>query len=91
MRLDNVPEPNEAHIQRIDAEHANPKQAWEQMGQPEYLTEKEVEQLEEASEVVNEKQRFNYEDGTVFLKTDLPPHAVAAITIDFAPGENRRD
>lgn len=81
IRLSNVSEPTEVYIQRIDADHANPKRQWEEMGQPEYLTNKEVEQLEEASQVVKEKQRFNYEDGTLFLKIDLPPHAVAAITI----------
>jgi len=91
IRLNNVPEPKEAHIQRIDGDHANPKQAWAQIGQPEYLTEKELEQLEEASQVVKEKHRLNYENGALFLKTDLPPHAVAAITVDFAQGENRRD
>jgi len=90
IRLSNVYEPTEVHIQRIDVDHANPKWQWEQMGQPEYLTEKEVEQLEEASQVVKEKQRFNYENGALFLKIDLPPHAVAAITIAFSQGENRR-
>jgi xylan 1,4-beta-xylosidase len=90
IRLSNVPEPKEVSIQRIDAEHANPKQVWEDMGQPEYLTDKEVEQLEEASQVVKETQRFRYEDGALILKTDLSPHAVAAITIAFAQGENTR-
>ena len=88
IRLNNVPEPNDIHLQRIDAEHANPKLLWEDMGQPEYLTDKEVEQLEKASHLVKERQRFKYESGTVVLKTDLPPHAVAAITIAFTKGEN---
>ncbi|HET6892914.1 MAG TPA: glycosyl hydrolase [Pyrinomonadaceae bacterium] len=87
IRLHNAPEPAETHIQRIDDEHANPKRLWEEMGQPEYLTEKEVEQLEEASRVVKERQRFKYEDGALFLKVDLPPHAVAAVTIAFSQGE----
>ena len=55
IRLNNVPEPREVHIQRIDEEHANPKLLWEEMGQPEYLTEKEVEQLHEASRLVKAK------------------------------------
>ena len=83
IRLTNVPEPTEVTIQRIDAEHANPKRLWEQMGQPDYLTEKEVEQLEDASRVVKERQRFEYEGGVLFLETDLPPHAVAVITVAF--------
>jgi xylan 1,4-beta-xylosidase len=83
IRLDNIPEPSEAHIQRIDAEHANPKALWEDMGQPEYLTRQDVEKLQEASCLVKEIQRTGYKDGAVFLKVDLPPHAVAAITMEF--------
>jgi xylan 1,4-beta-xylosidase len=89
IRLNNVPEPREVHIQRIDEKHANPKLLWQEMGQPEYLTEIEVEQLEEASQVVRENQRFKYEDGALFLQTDLPSHAVAAITIAFRTAEDR--
>jgi xylan 1,4-beta-xylosidase len=84
LRFENVPEPNEAHIQRIDYEHANPKLLWEEMGQPAYLSAKNVEQLKDASQLVKERQSFTYEDGTMFLKTELPSHAVAAITITFA-------
>jgi xylan 1,4-beta-xylosidase len=89
IRLSNIPQPSHVHIRRIDADHANPKHLWEGMGQPEYLTEKEVRQLEEASQVVKEKQRFKYENGTLLLKTDLPPHAVAAIRIALSQGEKR--
>jgi xylan 1,4-beta-xylosidase len=90
IRLDNIPEPGEAFIQRIDGEHVNPKRLWEQMGQPEYLTENEVEQLEEASQLVTERQRFDYNDGALIMKVDLPPHAIAVITIAFSPGEKGR-
>lgn len=83
IRLDNIPEPSEAFIKRIDEEHANPKLLWEEMGQPEYLSEKEIDQLEKASQVGKERQRFEYEDKALTLKVDLPPHAVAAITIEF--------
>jgi xylan 1,4-beta-xylosidase len=81
IRLDNAPEPYQAHIERIDAEHANAKPLWDEIGRPEYLTAKEVEQLQEASRLVKERQSFRYKADTVFLETDLPPHAVAAITI----------
>ena len=84
VRLANAPEPYQADIQRIDCEHANPKLLWEEMGQPEYLTAKDVEQLQQASLLVNERQPLTYEDGAIFLKAELPPHAVAAITIEFA-------
>jgi xylan 1,4-beta-xylosidase len=85
VRLDNVREPSEANIQRIDAAHANPQLTWEEMGQPEYLNEKDVEQLQKASLLEKERQPLTYKDGTIFLKIDLPPHAVSAITITFGP------
>ena len=84
IRLDQAREPTGAHIQRIDAEHANPKRLWEEMGRPEYLQPKDVEQLHEASRLVMERQSFSYKDNSIFLKVVLPAHAVAAITIDFA-------
>jgi xylan 1,4-beta-xylosidase len=87
ISLDSASEPFAAHIQRIDVAHANARALWEQMGQPEYLTETEVEQLQEASLLVKEKQSWSYNGRAVFLEVNLPPHAVAAITIEFAPKE----
>ena len=83
IRLDNAREPIAARIRRIDEEHANAKRMWEEMGQPEYLSRKDVERLEEASQLVSEKQPIDFRDGSVFLRTTLPAHGVAAITIDF--------
>jgi xylan 1,4-beta-xylosidase len=84
ITLTNAREPVAAHIQRIDADHANAKRVWEEMGRPEYLQPREVEQLQEASRLVKERQSMSYKDRSIFLKVSLPPHAVAAITIDFA-------
>ena len=67
----------------MDQEHANPKRLWEEMGQPERLSRKDVERLEKTSEIVSEKQPIEFEGGTVFLNTTLPAHGVAAITIDM--------
>jgi xylan 1,4-beta-xylosidase len=86
ITLNNISEPIQARIQRIDAEHANPKVIWEEMGQPEYLVEKDVEQLQEASQLVKETQHFKYEDSTLFLMVGLPPHSLAAVTIDLKRG-----
>jgi xylan 1,4-beta-xylosidase len=85
VRLDNAPEPVSARIKRIDAEHANAKRLWLEMGQPKVLSDKDVERLEKASQLVSNKQPFSYDEGSVFLKLSLPAHAVAAITIDFKP------
>ena len=83
IRLDNASEPVGARIQRIDEEHANAKRVWEEMGAPEYLSDEDVERLEDASRIVSEKQAFRFNDGSVSLKVSLPPHAVASVTIDF--------
>ncbi len=88
IRLDNAREPVAASIRRIDEDHANPKRLWVDMGQPEHLNRKQLDQLEEASGLVSEPQRFKYAGGVLTLKTNLPPHAVAAITVEFKPRTN---
>ena len=85
IRLTNAREPLSARIRRVDRDHANPKRLWEDMGRPEHLSKKDVERLEEASALVTEKQVVEFQDGSVFLKTNLPAHGVASITIDFSP------
>lgn len=89
LRLDHAPRPLSANIQRIDAEHANPKLMWEEMGQPEYLTRKEIDQLVEASQLVKERQSFKYRDNAIFIKAKLPAHAVALIIVSFEPDPSR--
>lgn len=86
IRLDNAREPRGATVRRIDEEHANPKRLWREMGQPEHLSEKDVDRLDAASGLKTEKQSFEFHDGVIVLKIDLPAHAVAAITIDFKHG-----
>lgn len=85
VHLTNAPPPRAANIKRIDEDHANPKHLWQEMGEPEYLTPKQVEQLENVSVLKKEKQTISYQDGVIALKADLPAHAVAAITIEFDP------
>ena len=85
IRLDNAREPVAAYVKRIDDENANAKRLWVEMGQPEYLNRKQVEQLEETSQLKTEPQRFSYSEGVMTLKTNLPAHAIAAITIEFKP------
>lgn len=70
-----------AVIRRIDEEHANPVAAWRAMGAPEYPSPRQVEELIEASEIPSEGVAIERADGRVGLMVELPPHAVAAITI----------
>jgi xylan 1,4-beta-xylosidase len=84
LRLSGAPEPRTAWIERIDKHHANPRQLWQAMGEPEYLSPLQVEQLETASVLRKEAQPWTQESGNIDLAVDLPPQSVAAITIEFA-------
>jgi xylan 1,4-beta-xylosidase len=73
-----------AYVERIDEDHANPRRRWREMGEPEYPSREQVEQLEVASRLVKEPLGLSYEGGTVRFHVDLPPHSIAAVTLDPA-------
>jgi xylan 1,4-beta-xylosidase len=83
IELADAAEPRAAWLERIDEEHANAKRAWVEMGQPEYPSAKEVERLHEASRLVREPCAWQYDQGTIRLDIDIPPHAVAAVTVEL--------
>ncbi len=85
VRFTNATEPRAAYIERIDQDHANAPPLWQEMGMPEYLSPLEVEQLNAASRLVKEPIGWKFEEDTVHLNIDLPPHAIAAVTLEFAP------
>jgi len=67
------------------AENTNARCVWQEMGEPKYLSRVEVEQLQAASRIVKEPMTYEYRERAIGLKLDLPPHGVAAITIELAP------
>ena len=83
IKLNNVPNYSAAFVKRIDEAHANPKKLWTKMGEPEYLSAEQVAQLEEASRLIKEPIKCVYKDRTVDFEIDLPPHSVAAVTLEF--------
>jgi xylan 1,4-beta-xylosidase len=83
FELADAPEPRAAYLERIDDDHANARAAWVRMGRPEYLSATQVDRLEEASRLVQEPQPYRYQEGQVRFEVDLPPHAVAAITMEW--------
>lgn len=85
VRLSDITAPLTATLERIDEDHANPRRCWREMGEPEYPSRLQVEQLEAASRLTKEPLGFAYENRTVRFDIDLPPHAVAAVTLAFAP------
>ncbi|MDQ3650023.1 MAG: glycosyl hydrolase [Acidobacteriota bacterium] len=84
VRLAEAMEPRAAFIERIDETHANPRRVWREMNGPEYLSALDVEQLQSASRVAREPHAWKYEDHIVQFDIELPPHGVAAITVEFA-------
>jgi xylan 1,4-beta-xylosidase len=85
IRLSNAPQRCYAYVERIDEEHANVKRLWRGMGEPEYLSTQEVKLLEEASRMWKEPNPCERVKDNLYLDITLPPHAVAAITVEFMP------
>ena len=84
LQLSDASAPRSAWIERIDEDHANPRRLWQTMGEPEYLSALQVEQLQAASTLRKEPQPWTQRRGTVELAVAVPPQSVAAITIEFA-------
>ncbi len=84
LRIANAPQPRVAYIERIDEDHANPRRLWQSMGEPLYLNRLQADQLKAASCLVKQPQPWRHEEQNIDLSLSLPPHAVAAITIEFA-------
>ena len=85
VHLAHAPAPSGVWLERIDENHANAKRRWQMLGAPEYLDGRTVEALHEASEMVREACPWTWRDGRLALEIELPPHAVAALTVEFAP------
>lgn len=83
LRLTKVPAPAYAYVERIDADHANPERLWREMGSPEYLLPRQVEELSDASELRRERIGLSSEDGGYEYEVRLAEHSVTALTIDF--------
>jgi xylan 1,4-beta-xylosidase len=84
LRITNAPEPSIVYIERIDEDHANPRRIWREMGEPQYLSALQVDQLKSTSCLVKQPQPWRYKHRNIDLSISLPRHAVAAITIEFA-------
>ena len=84
VRLQGAQRPRRVYAERIDDRHANPRKLWESMGRPDYLSAAQVEKLKAASQLVKEDQRWQYENGNVNCAVTIPPHAIVALTFEFA-------
>ncbi len=82
VQLTGAVAPQAAHIERIDGSHANPHGRWLEMGAPTYLSAAEVEQLTGASRLIKEPIAWRHDGQAIHLNVSLPPHGVAAITLE---------
>jgi xylan 1,4-beta-xylosidase len=83
ITLSGLPQPQQSYIERIDEDHANPRRAWMDMGSPEYLSALDVERLQVSSQLHKEPQSLSWVEGNIKLRFDMPPHSLAAITLEF--------
>jgi xylan 1,4-beta-xylosidase len=81
--LRNVPKPRQLYLERIDDDHANAKKVWLHKRSPEYLLQKDVDQLQQASQLKRIPLKFKYRNSQMQFRLDSPPHSVAAVTIVF--------
>jgi xylan 1,4-beta-xylosidase len=77
--------PTAAYVERIDDAHANPRDAWKTMGEPTYLSRLDVDRLKSASRLVKTPLDCRCDGDTAHVEIDVPPHAVAAVTLECAP------
>ncbi|MBN1583942.1 MAG: beta-xylosidase [Anaerolineae bacterium] len=71
----------EATIERIDADHANPKRRWQELGSPEYPERQVLVELENAAEMVVESLVCRRHGQDIVLEVVVPPHGVACIRL----------
>lgn len=74
----------EAVIERIDDTHANACSAWQEMGSPVYLKEKEYHILMGASQLQKETISYEQKEERILLDVELPAMGTALITLLLA-------
>jgi xylan 1,4-beta-xylosidase len=76
--------PTAMWLERIDDDHGNPRKLWQSLGSPEYPDADQMQRLHDASICQREPLTWRAKAGSVSLDVSLPPHAVAAITLQLA-------
>jgi xylan 1,4-beta-xylosidase len=76
-----------AIIRRVDADHANPRAVWEQIGAPTYPDDATLALLESASAIGTAIQPFEHSDGVTTIRLRLPAHGLALVRLDGSIAE----
>jgi len=82
IQLKNIKKILSSFTEIIDDHHANARQAWQDMGQPESLTLLQVNALELASSLRKEPCEINDEPGSVFVEVCIEPQGTICITLE---------
>lgn len=72
------------NVQRVDDSHCNSRQSWVDMGSPDYLDAMQVAELDQASQLQSEPVAITTNHGGFDITLNLPPHAIAAVRVQFA-------
>jgi len=80
--------PIDAKLTRIDADHANPKALWLEMGSPEYPTREQIAALCGRSELTSMPIECESTRDGLVLALDIPPYGVAVASLRFASDVN---
>ncbi|NDJ78412.1 MAG: beta-xylosidase [Chloroflexi bacterium] len=82
IMLKNCAPIDSAAVRRIDADHANPKQRWIEVGQPQYIRADTVEQLLAASVMQMTPLTPHTTGPDLTFELAIPPHGVAAVQLN---------
>jgi xylan 1,4-beta-xylosidase len=69
---------------RIDDDHANPRRAWQDMGEPDYPSPHQVEAMHAASALRPQAHLLCVVEDQIEFDLIMPPQSVAALKIDLA-------
>ncbi|HJR11839.1 MAG TPA: hypothetical protein VJ823_10560 [Rhodanobacteraceae bacterium] len=75
--------PKSARVQRIDDDHCNSRQAWVDMGSPDYLDARQVAELDDASRLKAEPVAISARDGGFDIQLNLLAHGIAAVRVEL--------
>jgi len=78
--LANMVGPAAVTVERIDEHNGNVKKEWQNMGEPEYLTKKQVDRLHAASAVAKRPQRYQFRNGALTFSLKMPPQGIAVVS-----------
>ena len=83
--------PGVIHVTKIDEKHCNPYKIWLEMGKPQDLTRKEVNQIKEQSMPIKELLPYKYEEGKVKIEAGLKVNDIWFIELDLQEKKKKGD